>query len=57
MEDVPRKVDLDVEFNGGGTIARDIPFGVVKIVSHFCDRTISPRNFITRQDIIGPFQL
>ena len=57
MEDVPKEDELDVEFNDGGTVARDIPFGVVKIVSHLSDRTISPRNFISRQDMIGPFQL
>ena len=57
MEDVPKEYELDVDFNGGGTVARDIPFGVVKIVSYFSDITISPRNFISRQDMIGPFQL
>ena len=57
MEYVPKEDELDVDFNDGVTVTSNIPFGVVKIVSHLSDITISPRNFISRQDMIGPFEL
>ena len=57
MEDVPKEDKLDVELNDGGTVVIDMTFGVVKIVSHLSDRTSSPKEFISRQDMIGPFQL
>ena len=57
VEDVPKEDNLDVEFNDNVTVVRDMTFGVVEIVSHLSDRTISPGKFISRQDMIGPFQL
>ena len=57
MEDVPKEDNLDVDSTNGVTVVRDMTFGVVEIVSHLSDRTISPGKFISRQDMIGPFQL
>ena len=56
VEDVPKEDKLDVELNDGITVVRDMTFGVVDIVSHISDRTSSPGKFISRQDMIGPFQ-